>query len=189
MSTTATPTRMTVSEYMNYRAPSGFRDELIDGELILSPSAGTYHADLCSALTDLLKPLLRRTDFIVRQDTTVRARQNEPEECGNWPRPDVFVIDKARWIAAAGGHPFGSPQFAIEVLSPSNTAPELQKKIDLYLSTGSVATWIVAGDSSTVVVHDHSGVRKYSLGARVPLPAPLPPKAILVDKIFAGILR
>ena len=49
---------ITVEQYLTYDAPEGMRDELIDGEMILSPSPKPRHATLIMRLSNLLQQAL-----------------------------------------------------------------------------------------------------------------------------------
>ena len=70
------------------------------------------------------------------------------------PRPDVFVMDRARFFEAARREvfPVGAPELAIEIVSLGNTKRELLKKIRLYLRHGSSAVWIVYPGKRPIVV-------------------------------------
>ena len=158
---------MTFSEYKSYEAPAGFRDEFIHGKIVLSPSPDRKHADLCSALYDLLKPRLH-SDFVVRLDTTHHLGEREG------PRPDVFVISRQRWIAAddTGGFPDGSPELAIEVLSPSNDHREMESKRKLYFSDSRcLEVWEV--DLAALIITRYEKGGKTTLhDRRVKIPVP-----------------
>lgn len=186
----STVVRMSLSEYMQYTAPLGFRDELIEGELILSASPNRRHADVCHKLTRLLERLVDESKFVVRNDVTLIL--NWDEEAGSRPRPDVFVMDKQRWINSdlQGGYPTGSPQLTIEVLSPSNTKEEMERKRRMYLGTGAIAVWLVNHVEETVEVYSQSQPPvTYRLRSSVPLPPELGSGAISVKDIFTGIVR
>jgi Uma2 family endonuclease len=58
---------MTFTEYTRYQPPPGFRDELINGELYLSPSPNRRHQDLCHAIQNLLERIMPPT-YVVRMD-------------------------------------------------------------------------------------------------------------------------
>ena len=174
-------THVGLAEYLEYVAPEGFDDELIEGEIILSPSPKAAHADVCHRLVLLLTKSLDASEFIVRRDTSMAL-----ETYDSMPRPDVFVIDSERWNRAKqqDDYPQGSPQLAIEVFSPGNSAALMQKKIALYLNAGSSAVWIAYPKRQTVVVHDTEGEREYRVGEDLLLPAPLPETPVAVRKIF-----
>lgn len=171
------------AEYLDYVAPEGFDDELIEGEIILSPSPKAAHEDVCYQLLLLLTKSLEGSDFIVRFDTSMALETHD-----SMPRPDVFVIDRERWNRSKeeGGYPQGSPQLAIEVFSPGNRPGLMQKKVALYLNAGSSAVWIAYPKRQTVVVHDGEGEREYRVGEHLPLPAPLPETSVSIYDIFAA---
>jgi len=82
---------MTFADYMNYAAPPGMRDELLHGEIILSPSPKVPHQDLCSDGEEGPRPDV----FVIDRKRWAEASQS-------------------------GGYPIGSPQLIVEVRSPSN---------------------------------------------------------------------
>lgn len=41
------------------------------------------------------------------------------------------------------------PDLAVEVLSPSNTLPELRRKAEVYLQNGTALVWLVNPDEKT----------------------------------------
>jgi Uma2 family endonuclease len=175
---------VTFSEYVSYQAPFGFRDELIDGKVVLSPSANRRHADLCCRIYDLLKERLN-TSFVVRLDTTHHLGDREG------PRPDVFVIGRERWIAAdqTNGFPEGSPELAIEVLSPSNTGTEMSTKRDLYLSDPRcLEVWEVDEERQEISRYTRQEKTEYSLADSILVPSKIGHGSISLAAIFAGIV-
>jgi len=44
------------------------------------------------------------------------------------------------------------PDIAVEVLSPSNTLPELRRKAEVYLRHGTTLVWLVNPDEKTVEI-------------------------------------
>lgn len=53
----------------------------------------------------------------------------------------------------------GGPALAIEVVSPSNRAEDLARKIHQHLNAGSKAVWIFYSRLRVVEVHSFAGVR------------------------------
>jgi Uma2 family endonuclease len=47
----------------------------------------------------------------------------------------------------------GSPDLAVEILSPSNTIPEINQKIVEYLNSGCKSVWIIDIRTRTLTVH------------------------------------
>jgi Uma2 family endonuclease len=67
----------------------------------------------------------------------------------------------------------GSPCLAIEVVSPSDTAKHLKRKVDAYLEAGSKSVWIVYPEARSVMIHTAGSVRE--LKADQPITDPLLP--------------
>ncbi len=176
-----TTTRISLADYLDYVAPEGFDDELIEGEIILSPAPKVIHEDICRTLFRMLEDAVDNTEFVVWTGMSMALETYE-----SMPRPDVFVIDRKRWITAREDdtYPVGSPQLAIEVFSPSNRPGLMRKKVSLYLDAGSVAVWVIYPKRQTVIVHDAESEREYRIGEEIKLPAPLPEIAFPVSDIF-----
>ena len=175
--------RMSIEEYLSYEAPPGFRDELIEGEVILSPDPKPLHSTICKNLLIILDELLKGSSYAACLATNMALKED-----GSMPSPDMFIIDKNRWTAAIreDRYPEGSPQLAIEVYSPSNRPGLVRKKIELYLKNGSAAVWVIYPKRRAVVVHEQSDVTaEYRDGEKLPLPAELSNSTIEVSKIFA----
>ncbi len=174
--------RVSIEEYLSYEAPPGFRDELIEGEIVLSPDPKPLPSTICENLYNLLGEALQGARYSVHLATNMMLENSD-----SMPSPDVFVIDKERWTAAIreDKYPEGSPQLAIEIYSPSNRPGLIRKKIELYLKNGSAAVWVVYPKRRAVVVHEQSDITsEYREGESIPLPAELPNGTIEVSKIF-----
>ncbi len=173
------------TEYLSFQPPPGFRDELIHGEVILSPSANRKHADLCCRIYDLLKDKLKAS-FVVRLDTTHHLGEREG------PRPDVFVISRDRWVAAdkTGGFPEGSPELAIEVLSASNSTKDMTAKRDLYFSDPRcLEVWEVREEGRQLTQYVRLEATQYTMGHSVPIPGKLGDGSLAIETIFSGIIE
>ena len=69
--------------------------------------------------------------------------------------PDVHVTSWERMAAYdedAGGWPRFAPDVAIEVVSPSNTTSELNRKATEYFANGAAAMWIADPGPRSVVI-------------------------------------
>lgn len=63
-----------------------------------------------------------------------------------------------------------APEVCVEVLSPSNTAPEMSEKVAAYLDAGAIEVWIVREDGGVEIMRK-SGLRpSSSFGIDVVLP-------------------
>ena len=133
---------MSLEQYLQFKTPPGMKDELIEGELVILPSGSPNHALLIKKLVRLLEEAIDQNQFEVNADLSIIINRADP---ASMPRPDVFIMDRPRFLQAAQRDEFpeGSPELAIEVVSPSNTQKELLTKIKFYLRYGSYAVWIV----------------------------------------------
>jgi Uma2 family endonuclease len=57
-----------------------------------------------------------------------------------WLRPDVSVVNAHQ---ARGGYLDGAPALAVEIISESNTAQEIDRKVKKYLSNGGIEVWVI----------------------------------------------
>ena len=83
-----------------------------------------------------------------------------------------------------------APDLAVEVLSPSETASELEEKLDDYLVSGTRLIWIVNPVRRTVmVVSNDAPVRWLREGETLDGGAVVPGFSCAVAEIFEGIAR
>ncbi len=78
-----------------------------------------------------------------------------PESPATSRMPDVSFVSNARLGQPdlAGMLYDGAPDLAVEILSESNTANEIDRKIREYLDAGSKAVWVIDIDARTLTVH------------------------------------
>jgi Uma2 family endonuclease len=96
---------------------------------------------------------------------------------------DVAFLSKARWDRIpVQGYLQGAPELVIEVLSPSNTAAEIQDKKEICLENGTVEFWVVDAKRHHVKVTTREGrTAIYKAGQQIPL---FFGGSIAVDAIF-----
>jgi Uma2 family endonuclease len=174
---------MELEEYLALDKPVNGKDELIEGELHISPSAFPDHMEVAHQIQRLLEQLVNGRGFVVRQDTSILLEKAEP---ASMPRPDVFVFSEARWRECVRNRtwPEGAPVLAVDVFSPGNRKSKLRKKIDLFLRKGSSAVWAVYPITRVVQVCTSDGDREYKPEETIALMEPLPPGEVAVAKIF-----
>ena len=176
---------VTLEEYFKFEAPDGTKDELIEGEIVISPSGSAAHALIIKRLGRLLDNLLADSPFEVNFDLSIVVNPMNPP---SMPRPDVFVMNRTRFLDAVRQDvfPVGSPELAVEVVSPGNTKKELLKKLRLYLQHGSSAVWVVYPKKRTVIVWESEDTScEFREGELITLPDPLPKRRLAVSDIFS----
>jgi Putative restriction endonuclease len=117
------------------------------GAIMMSP-ASNWHASAQSQLSNGLRQGLPDGEIFT--------------ECSILTWEGVKVADVA-WASEAFMAEHGyttpylvAPEICIEVVSPSNTAHEIDNKVNLYLAKGAVEVWVIAVDA-TVRVFNKSG--------------------------------
>ncbi|MEZ4457428.1 MAG: Uma2 family endonuclease [Gemmatimonadales bacterium] len=126
----------------------GNRYELVDGELLVSPSPRALHQLAVSAFNDRVKAYVRAhqlgTVLFSPADLDLRSEQ--------LLQPDLFVLDTEparpfrEWADA------GIPRLVVEVLSPSTARFDRITKRRRYQRSGVATYWIVDLDARLVEV-------------------------------------
>jgi Uma2 family endonuclease len=155
----ATVTLLSVEEYLQLPErgdePS---DELIDGEIVLSPSAKPLHAKIVRRLIKLLEPLEIRGYQLAADFGCILGEYS-------LPGPDLAAISDERWNNLEDeDYLHGSPELVVEVFSPGNRKGLTAQKAALYLQHGARAVWVVYPKKQTVVVHDAEGEAEVRCG-------------------------
>jgi Uma2 family endonuclease len=102
-------------------------------------------------------------------------------------QPDVSVLSKLRVETASADSYFeGSPELAVEVVSPKETAADIQTKVQQYLEFGALQVWVLYPKTGEVQVFGPNlhAVTVPSGGILEGCPV-LPDFAIAVDRLFA----
>ncbi len=129
------------------------RVELVRGEVITMAPAGAEHGEMAMTLGALIYAFVREhqlgvvyaaeTGFLLRRNPdTVRA-------------PDVAFVAAERAAQQRGRTGFfeGPPDLAVEVVSPNDTAEDVEAKVLDYLEAGAKMVWIVRPRTRTVTVY------------------------------------
>jgi Uma2 family endonuclease len=141
---------ITIEQYLAFESPEGYRDELINGRIIVSPEAKPLHSDVAENLYELLKAACGKKLHKVGQRMNLRF-----PDVDSMPSPEVYVIDLAEWQRARSGevYPDGSKVLlAVEVISPSNRPGPLGEKVAIYTQHG-IEAWVVDPRKQEVKVH------------------------------------
>jgi Uma2 family endonuclease len=157
-----TTTLLTVDEYLKLPPrEDDLRDELIEGEIVLSPSAKPLHARVVRRITKLIEPV-EALGYEIGTDFGCRLGEH------SLPGPDIGVVQAERWNnIPEDEYLIGSPELVVEIFSPSNRKALLAQKAGLYLQHGAEAVWIVYPKRRTVMVHDAEGEFEARLGETV----------------------
>jgi len=157
--------------------------ELIEGVLVdvMSP-LGRLHGKVLSKLnaileTEVVEPgmgelLVGDVGFVLARDPdTVLA-------------PDLAFVRADRLVNAGDAYLDFAPDLAVEVVSPSNTLADINRKAELYLRYGSSEVWVVRPRERAILIH-RSGAPVTTVRDDETLTSPLfPDKTIAIGRIF-----
>lgn len=146
-------TKLITAEELLIMPDDGFRYELIEGELKQMSPAGRRHGKYALRVGRILGNYVEEnnlgdvfaaeTGFILkRSPDLVRA-------------PDAAFVHKERAeeVGDAEGFFPGAPDLAVEVVSPGDTAFEVEDKVDTWLKYGSRAVWVLYPKTRSITVH------------------------------------
>lgn len=162
-STDAPDRPLTVEEFESMPEDDSYRTELVRGRIVREPPAGFEHGWLGVNAAFYLRRFVEEhpigyvcgadTGFVLSAEpATVRA-------------PDAALVVHAR--VPPGRLPTGffrgTPDLAIEVVSPSDRADDVQEKVLEYLEAGTRLVWVVYPGRRSVVVHEPGGTARMLL--------------------------
>jgi Uma2 family endonuclease len=143
---------LTLEEFERLPDEDPYRLELVRGRVVREPPPGAPHGWLVRKLFAALHAhveehglgiVINETGFLLSVDPpTVRGPDLAVILVENLPREG---IPEGWWTKA--------PDLAIEVLSPSNSAIEIQEKVLDYLTAGTRLVWVVDPHTRTVIAY------------------------------------
>jgi Uma2 family endonuclease len=117
----------------------GFRYEVLDGELYMSPSPTIPHQDAVTYLVALMRLYADEHDLgkVLTSPVGVRL-PDQPVPV----QPDVVFVSKERADIIEHNYIEGAPDLVVEILSPSNWMYDRGKKQEAYRLAGVKEYWI-----------------------------------------------
>ena len=145
--------KLTYADYM--KTPDDERYELLNGELIMSPSPKEIHQYISGNLHLVLGAFVRDRSLgrvyhapfdVVLSDTNV-------------VQPDLLFVSTERAAIITADNIQGAPDLVVEILSPATAERDRTIKLDLYAQHGVQEYWIVDPDAKTITVLLRGGSR------------------------------
>jgi Uma2 family endonuclease len=137
----------TVEEFLLLNETNTFC-ELVNGELVMSPSPTPYHQFVCSNLNDILKAAAKKNggicyfapiDVFIDQKTVYQ--------------PDLLFLSREnRKIVSTRGIE-GVPDIVVQIISPSNAFMDRNVKRATYQRIGVKEYWLVDPDNKTLEIY------------------------------------
>lgn len=178
----ATTTGLLSWEAFENLPDDGMHHELIEGELQSLPPPKSRH----SIIAKRVFLALLNAEKAGNGQAFCEAGYRLGQDPGTWIQPDVSFVGNAQFLTRPEDDYFlGAPELAIEVVSPSETARSLQRKINLLLASGCRAIVVIYPDERELIVHrPGESPRSLRPGAALTLPDLLPDWQLPVAKIF-----
>lgn len=180
----ATPPMLTIEEYQRLPDDDLYRDELVRGELVREPRPAQEHASIAARLTSILYSFVDHHGLgVVFGEAGYVLAEDPPTVRG----PDISFVSTGRIPPQGFGRGFWrmAPDLAVEIVSPGNSAAEIQEKVLEYLDAGSRLVWVVHPRTRTVVVHhSRSEIRVLGEGEELEGGAVMPGFRVGVGEVF-----
>jgi Uma2 family endonuclease len=185
MSTTSTA--LITAEELLQLPDDDLRHELINGELITMPLPRVPHGRIALRLSVFLGQFILDHDLgeAFATDTGFKLTSNPDTVLA----PDFAFVTSEHFSEGSEteGYWPGPPDFAVEVLSPSDRPGKVNKRIALWFSFGIKQLWIVDPKNSTLIIY-RSPVDATTFSGSDYLESPdlFPGFRISLDKIFGA---
>ena len=180
---------MTVDEFVVASLPEG-KWELVRGEARMTPTPGVPHGRAATKLVVLLSVYAEPKGLgLVFGDSVGYELTRFPHTVRV---PDASFV-RAERIPPGGVRPGNfkfPPDLAVEVLSPSERASELEEKLQDYMLAGTSLIWVVDPVRRTIMtISSGAPVRWLSEGETLDGGTVIPGFSCAVADVFEGIAR
>lgn len=130
----------------------GHRYEIVNGVLIDMGGSGAKHGYIAIILSSALFAVVMAQKLGALFDSSTAFKMKN----GNKRSPDISFFAKERLQGLEDlpvGFLEGSPDLAIEILSPTNTIEEIDSKLLEYFENGSRLVWVISPNQHYVLVY------------------------------------
>ncbi len=163
----STKTLMTVEQFAAMITADTENYELVEGELVPLSSGTPYHNAIRDNVYEFLRAYLKERGTgkaIIELDSRVSA------ETVRRPDVSVFLGDRAsRLNRYEIPVPF-APDIAVEVLSSSERAIDVHRKVKEYRLAGASEVWLLDESNQEVFVHSADGIRRFEESEAIETP-------------------
>jgi Uma2 family endonuclease len=178
----ATTTNQLSWEAFEQLPDDGMHHELIEGELQTLPPPKSKHSEVAKRVFLALVAIEKRAGYSAYTEAGYKLTHKP----STWIQPDVSMIRETRATDAdPDGYFLGAPELAVEVISPSESAADIERKIELLLAHGSLIVWEIYPRSLKVRVFLRGGaISEHGIGDSLTLPGILDDWSLPVAQIF-----
>ena len=159
----STSTQLMTAEELSALPDSPFRHELVKGELLTMPLPKKKHGAVLVNLTVSLAQYVKANKLGVVYAHAGFKLESDPDTVLG---PDV-AFDKRERVTDSQKYGEGSPDLAVDVISPSDRPQRIKWKTEQWLKHGARSVWNVNPQTLTVTVHRDNGEVKHFEGADI----------------------
>lgn len=184
---------LTVEQYVAHPASRG-RTELVRGQIVPMSPADRGHGAVASNLQDAISPHVRRHRLGRWFNDNVGYELPIPGDRDPSVRAPDGSFVRAEHLPA-GGVPLDgfwrrAPDVAVEVLSPGQTAAEMDVRMRDYFAAGTRLFWVVNPFERTVTVHAPTSPARWLTEAETLDGGDvIPGLAVPIADLFDGVAR
>jgi len=144
--------RYTYADYKDWELKEGERYELIDGVAYAMSAPNAYHQLIAGELfRQIANYLAGKPCKAYPAPFDVRLFYEEDESDNTVVQPDISIVCEKEKRGPEGCR--GAPDFVAEILSPGNTAIEMEGKFQLYRDAGVREYWVLNPKNKTLKTH------------------------------------
>lgn len=179
---------LTVDDFLAMPEDDSTRHELIEGELFVAAAPGWDHVMVLRSLNRLFDAAAT----VTMAGEVIQSPANVILSPRSVPQPDLFFIraNRVRELAVHAGVN-GSPDLALEVISPSSVQMDTVVKFNLYARHGIPEYWLVNPATRSIVLYTLADGRYEPVppdDAGLLRSGVLPGLAIDPSEVIAGLL-
>ena len=146
----------TYADYKAWELKPGERYEIIHGFAYAMSAPNASHQTMLGELyRQLANFLTGKQCKVYPAPYDVRLFYEEDESDTTVVQPDISVVCDPKKRGKEGCH--GAPELVAEILSPSNTAIEMQRKFEAYRDAGVNEYWVLNPQHKTLTVYIFKG--------------------------------
>jgi Uma2 family endonuclease len=178
----STTTHLMTAEELFKLDDDSHRHELIKGELLTMSPPGKEHGLVSINLSTLLHNHVKVNNLgVLYAETGFRLESNPDTVLA----PDIAFITRDRVGTRSQFYHSGPPDLAVEVISPSDSVPKVERKTALWLQFGTRSVWLVNPRKRTVEVVRADGERRLFHESDELVDDTVPGFRVAVSEIFA----
>lgn len=176
----------TYDDLLRERERRDERLELIEGEIVVTPSPVPMHALVAHRLAVLLDRAIVETGLGLVLEAPLDVFLDDQ----NVPQPDLIVLLRDRLDLFGARKIESAPSLAIEIISPSAANRDRVTKRDLYARHGVPEYWIVDVDGALVTILSEIQDDRYQseqTATDVAVSATIPTVSVDLTTLFAPV--